>query len=244
MDALRSTKLEPESSGGTPEERTPTSSNVDSFGLSPSKSQTFSQKFAHFKEKAYFYTAFHAGNLKIGQEKNGQAGADKVWHNEIKYSKYAHAKKLYLGRLPDDLQKRGINGPVKAVSLLQNFEAEHMDSSLKNNENRTVVNAEDNVGMKPDIIDSGVKALNDALTNTDDTRPVYLHCKSGVGRSATVLAAYLMTHQGMSFDDAINLVQRDRPEAQLRTKGGDDTKHTKALRAWALINHSNAGLIQ
>lgn len=137
-------------------------------------------------------------------------------------------KEIYLGMIPDkDLYSRIPKG-AHAVSIVRDFEAEKMHSSMHNK--RTVVNAEDNVGMKPEEIEAGVEALKKAI-DANDNQAVYLHCKSGVGRSATVLAAYLMKYKNMTLDEAIETVQRDRPDAQLKGWFGiRDTKHTKALR--------------
>lgn len=144
-------------------------------------------------------------------------------------------KEVYLGMIPDnDLHSRIPKG-VHAVSIVQNFEADKMQDSM--HDKKTVVNAEDNVGMEPKEIEAGVEALKNAI-DAKDNQAIYLHCKSGVGRSATVLAAYLMKYKNMTLDEAIETVQRDRPDAQLRNSwlnpkrwfGFKDTKHTEALR--------------
>lgn len=40
---------------------------------------------------------------------------------------------------------------------------------------------------------------------------VLVHCQRGVSRSATAVLFYLMSRQGMKYDDALALVQRKRP---------------------------------
>jgi protein-tyrosine phosphatase len=46
----------------------------------------------------------------------------------------------------------------------------------------------------------------------DEQRVVYVHCKSGIGRSASVVAAYFMKHRHMGAQDAVAFIRRQRPE--------------------------------
>ena len=41
---------------------------------------------------------------------------------------------------------------------------------------------------------------------------VLVHCFAGVSRSATVVVAYLITHRGMTYDQAIAVVREKRPK--------------------------------
>lgn len=183
--------------------------------------------------------AFFGGKQNVA----GESGVSKAWFNKVTYNpgvdglshdskiKNLAGKTLYLGMIPDDVKKRQIPENIHAVSVLMDFEADCMDDSLKTKEKRHVVNAVDNIGMSPENISKGVDALQEAMTSGDKDH-VYIHCKSGVGRSATVLAAWLIEHRGYTFDGAIRRVQADRPDAQLRTSSGKNTKHTQALKEW------------
>lgn len=43
-------------------------------------------------------------------------------------------------------------------------------------------------------------------------KKVFIHCAAGVSRSATLLLGYLMLEKGMLCDDAIDYLQKSRPE--------------------------------
>jgi protein-tyrosine phosphatase len=49
-------------------------------------------------------------------------------------------------------------------------------------------------------------------SHVDERRVVYVHCKSGIGRSASVVAAYLMKHRRMTAESAVQLLRTQRRE--------------------------------
>lgn len=82
----------------------------------------------------------------------------------------------------------------------------------------------------PDVTVPGEEILTDAVdwigAQVADGRTVLVHCAKGRGRSATVLAAYLMATQGMTFDEADELLRSRRRLVKLQER------HRRVLESW------------
>jgi protein tyrosine/serine phosphatase len=81
-----------------------------------------------------------------------------------------------------------------------------------------------------DIMAPDAAALTSSVGWTEEQlaegRVVLVHCAKGRGRSATVLAAYLMKNQGLSYIEAESLMKARRPLTKL------ESRHEKVLQAW------------
>jgi protein-tyrosine phosphatase len=131
---------------------------------------------------------------------------------------------IYLGALPlkneghlDDIVALGV---TDVLSMVEDFELEDgwFNQPIKRadwEDNGIVVKhiqAIDFLPLKQEEIEEGVEYLNASL---QEGRTVYVHCKAGRGRSASIVISYLMKYEGLSFDEAFAFVKEQRPHINL-----------------------------
>jgi len=58
-------------------------------------------------------------------------------------------------------------------------------------------------------IEKAIQFMNEAYRNKDK---IFVHCKSGMGRSATIVLCHLVANENMSKEDAFKLLKQKRPE--------------------------------
>jgi protein-tyrosine phosphatase len=125
---------------------------------------------------------------------------------------------IYLGMIPledtvDILMKEC--KPTSVITVLENFELQ--ESSIgkpinkaywkKNGIRNVTIPSPDFQRMELNTLIKSVWYLEKELINNEI---VYIHCKAGVGRSATIVTGYIIKHTGLSVNDALNYVKHYR----------------------------------
>lgn len=127
---------------------------------------------------------------------------------------------IYLGGLPlaGHLQQIKDLGVTGIICLAEDFELQGWRQPVKKADweahgmKVVHISTVDFYPLTMQEFEEGVAALESMLSAG---LVVYVHCKAGVGRSVSLVIAYLMKHRGISFDEAHALVQKFRPQINL-----------------------------
>lgn len=71
--------------------------------------------------------------------------------------------------------------------------------------------------FKPVRMEEFVEAVDFLLNESKQSRYVYVHCKAGRGRSASVMIAFIMRYYGWSYDNAYEYIVTHRPSININT---------------------------
>lgn len=141
-----------------------------------------------------------------------------LWFSEI-------TPQLWLGGAPT--YRRDYEAIVASrITAVLNVRAERVDETAfydKHGITHVQYKVPDITVPKEPIISEAVEWIK---AQVDDNRVVLIHCAKGRGRSATLLAAYLMREEGLSFDEANALMKSKRRLTKL------EGKHRRVLEAW------------
>jgi atypical dual specificity phosphatase len=141
-----------------------------------------------------------------------------IWFSQVTPTLWLGGAPTY-GRDFDELLRRGITAVV-------DMRAErHADPAFF--DRHDIAHRQYRV---PDVTVPDEDVLTDAVdwiaARILEGRVVLIHCAKGRGRSATVLAAYLMDTRGMTFDEVDELLTRRRPLVKLQDR------HRQVLDSW------------
>jgi protein-tyrosine phosphatase len=153
-----------------------------------------------------------------------EEGMGHVWFSQIT-PQPGIPETLWLGGAPsyrrdyEYIQRHGIT----AVLNVRAERADEVTSYERHGISHLQLKVFDVLVPPPELIQEGVDWM---AAQVADGRSVLVHCAKGRGRSATLIAGYLMRQHGLSFEAARNLMKARRSLTKL------EDRHKVVLEAW------------
>lgn len=161
---------------------------------------------------------------------------DKFWDNfavlknKILYTTGHHKvytiipdENIIIGEIPTEengLQKTLLSlGITDIVSLVEDYEYEPnlFHTPIKKDiirKNFNLMHFPSKDRYQPDH-NKVVLLIDNISTTIRSGKKVYIHCRSGIGRSALIGILYVMIEHDISFTDAVEFIKKHRPEVNL-----------------------------
>jgi serine/threonine/tyrosine-interacting protein len=108
---------------------------------------------------------------------------------------------IYLGdfRAADDISILRDNGITHIINCAKDIpevfptDFEYLSLNLKDTPNEDLI-----------------EAISDSMNFMKNAKKVFIHCKQGVSRSASIVLAYLIKYENMKYDTALSFLQMKR----------------------------------
>ena len=127
---------------------------------------------------------------------------NRTWFSEIEDQLYLGA--LPFGRFPRKLKELGIDAVINMCKEWNKAEQQYQKLGIE----QLYLPTTDFECPSLPAIEQGVTFLEDRIA---ERRKVYVHCKAGRGRSATIVLCYLMKSRNITASEAQAVLREKRP---------------------------------